>query len=115
MAVLSSHFLNAVDGTHAGAVAVSLMSIGDDGERETLFTAESDAHGRFSHGFDAVSGRSYEMVIASGAYFKTANLPRSGAQILDEIVVRFTTPDPDSRYHIPVIMAPNSYSCWWSA
>jgi 5-hydroxyisourate hydrolase len=55
------------------------------------------------------------MVIASGAYFKTANLPRSGAQILDEIVVRFTTPDPDSRYHIPVIMAPNSYSCWWSA
>jgi 5-hydroxyisourate hydrolase len=55
------------------------------------------------------------MVIASGAYFKTANLPRSGAQILDEIVVRFTTPDPDSSYHIPVIMAPNSYSCWWSA
>jgi 5-hydroxyisourate hydrolase len=43
MAILSSHFLNAVDGTHAGAVAVSLMSIGDDGQRETLFTAESDA------------------------------------------------------------------------
>ena len=115
MAVLSSHFLNAVDGTHASAVTVSLMSISDDGQRKTLFTAESDAHGRFSHGFDAVNGQSYEMVIASGAYFKTANLPRSGAQILDEIVVRFTTPDPDSRYHIPVIMAPNSYSCWWSA
>jgi 5-hydroxyisourate hydrolase len=30
-------------------------------------------------------------------------------------VVRFTTPDPDSSYHIPIIMAPNSYSCWWSA
>jgi 5-hydroxyisourate hydrolase len=55
------------------------------------------------------------MVIASGAYFRATNLPRSGAQILDEIVVRFTTPDPDSSYHIPVIMAPNSYSCWWSA
>ena len=115
MAILSSHFLNAVDGTHAGAVTVSLMSIGNDGRRETLFTAESDAHGRFSRGFDAVSEQSYEMVIASGAYFKTTNLPRSGAQILDEIVVRFTMPDPDSSYHIPVIMAPNSYSCWWSA
>ena len=115
MAVLSSHFLNAVDGTHAGAVEVSLMSISDDGQRKTLFTAKSDAHGRFSHGFDAVNGQSYEMVIASGAYFKTANLPRLGAQILDEIVVRFTTPDPSGRYHIPVIMAPNSYSCWWSA
>jgi 5-hydroxyisourate hydrolase len=55
------------------------------------------------------------MVIASGAYFKAADLPRSGAQILDKIVVRFTTPDPDSSYHIPIIMAPNSYSCWWSA
>ena len=115
MAVLSSHFLNAVDGTHAGAVAVSLMSIGDDGQRETLFITKSDAHGRFSHGFNAVNGQSYEMVIASGAYFKTANLPRSGVQILEEIVVRFITPDSDSSYHIPVIMAPNSYSCWWSA
>jgi 5-hydroxyisourate hydrolase len=55
------------------------------------------------------------MVIASGAYFKQADLPRSGAQILEEIVVRFTTLDPDCSYHIPVIMAPNSYSCWWSA
>ena len=115
MAILSSHFLNAVDGTHAGAVAVSLMSIDYDGQRATLFTTKSDAYGRFSHGFDAVNGQSYEMVIASGAYFKTANLPRSGAQILDEIAVRFTTPDPSGSYHIPVIMAPNSYSCWWSA
>ena len=115
MAVLSSHFLNAVDGTHAGAVPVSLVSIGDDGERKTLFTAESDAHGRFSQKFDAVSGQAYEMVIASGPYFRQTHLPRSGAQILEEIVVRFSTPDPDGSYHIPVIMAPNSYSCWWSA
>ena len=115
MAVLSSHFLNAVDGTHAGAVAVNLMSIGDDGQRKTLFTAESDAHGRFSHGFDAANGQSYEMVIASGAYFKQQPLPRDKAQILEEIVIRFSMPDPGARYHIPVIMSPNSYSCWWSS
>ena len=115
MAVLSSHFLNAVDGSHAGAVAVTLVSIGEHGQRQILFTAESDDGGRFSQAFEAVTGQTYEMVIASGAYFSTADLPRAGVQILDEIVVRFTTADPDASYHIPVIMAPNSYSCWWSA
>jgi len=115
VAVLSSHFLNAVDGSHAGAVVVTLVAIRGNGQRETLFSAESDEGGRFSQRFEATTGKTYEMVIASGAYFKQADLPRSGAQILEEIVVRFTTPDPDCSYHIPVIMAPNSYSCWWSA
>jgi len=42
-------------------------------------------------------------------------LPRDSVQILEEIVIRFTMLDPEARYHIPVIMSPNSYSCWWSS
>lgn len=115
MAVLSSHFLNAVDGTHAAHVTVTLVHIEGDGNRRTVFEAASDAGGRFSQEIEADAGGRYEMVISNGAYFATQALPQSGRQILEDIVIRFTMPDPSARYHIPVIMAPHSYSCWWQS
>ena len=84
------------------------------GKRHKLFKVRSDEGGRLTKEFEANVNVVYEMVIASGEYFQAFDLPRAGGQILDEIVVRFRTPDPNACYHIPVIMAPNSYSCWWS-
>jgi 5-hydroxyisourate hydrolase len=115
MATVSSHFLNGVDGTHAAHVGVKLVHLSGDGARQIVFTAHSDDGGRFSHEVETTAGDSYELVIASGAYFQQQSLPRDKAQILEEIVIRFSMPDPVARYHIPVIMSPNSYSCWWSS
>jgi 5-hydroxyisourate hydrolase len=115
MAKLSSHFLSGVDGTHAAHVGVKLVHLNGNGDRPIVFAAHSDDDGRFVHEVAAIAGDSYEMVIASGAYFKQQPLPRDKAQILEEIVIRFSMPDPRARYHIPVIMSPNSYSCWWSS
>lgn len=115
MAVLSSHLLNGVDGTHANAVNVNLIQINADGTRSVVFAEQSDEGGRFYKEVAAVTDAGYEMVIASGAYFAERDISVSGAQILSEIVIRFSMRDPDSRYHIPIIMSPNSYSCWWSS
>ena len=115
MAVLSSHLLNGVDGTHAGEVTVTLIQIAADGERSIVFEEKSDQGGRFQQDVAVVTDAGYEMVIASGAYFSGREIPVTGTQILHEIVIRFSMPDPDARYHIPVIMSPNSYSCWWSS
>ena len=114
MAYISSHFLNGTNGTHASAVGVKLIYIDAQGIRNKLFEAQSDDGGRFSHDFCAASNGKYEIVIASGIYFERQALPRTGVQILSEIVIRFTITNPDARCHIPVIMSPNSYSCWWS-
>ena len=114
MAVLTSHFLNGINGTHAANVGVNLIHINGNGIRNKLFAAQSDNGGRFSHDFDAVAGGTYEMLIASGCYFESLALPKVGAQILMEIVIRFNLSEPNMRCHIPVIMSPNSYSCWWS-
>ena len=35
-------------------------------------------------------------------------------QIMDEIIFRFSMPDREGHYHIPIIINPNSYSVWWS-
>ncbi len=115
MAVLSSHLLNGIDGTHAGEVAVTLIQIAADGERSVVFERQSDQGGRFHQDVAVVTDAIYEMLIASGAYFAGRDIPVIGRQILSEIVIRFSMPDPDARYHIPVIMSPNSYSCWWSS
>ena len=115
MAVLSSHLLNGVDGTHAGEVTVILIRIAADGIRSVVFEGQSDQGGRFQQEVPVAIDAGYEMVIASGAYFAGRDIPVTGRQILSEIVIRFSMPDPEARYHIPVIMSPNSYSCWWSS
>ena len=115
MAVLSSHFLDGTNGTHAAAVGVKLVHVDMAEGRQTVFSAFSDDRGRFTHDVNAIAGGKYEMLIASGAYFKGQVLPSDSVQILEEIVIRFNMPDPEARYHIPVIMSPNSYSCWWSS
>jgi 5-hydroxyisourate hydrolase len=55
------------------------------------------------------------MVIQSGAYFAAHGLAGAERQIVKEIVIRFAMPDPAGSYHIPLMIAPHSYSVWWSA
>ncbi|MDC1120411.1 hydroxyisourate hydrolase [Alphaproteobacteria bacterium] len=115
MAMLSSHLLNGVDGTHAGNVAISLIKIEAAGTRLPVFQGVSDEGGRFKCDVSADSDAIYEMVISSGTYFDVREIPHNGMKIMSDIVIRFSTPDISANYHIPVIMSPNSYSCWLSS
>ena len=114
MAVVSSHTLNGVDGTHAGGIAVSLRNLSSG---EMLFDTAMDDGGRLVQdiaGNVIDPAAKYELVFATGAYWQARDIARSGAQIMDEVVVRFVMTDGAARYHIPVILSPNSYSIWWS-
>ena len=115
MALLSSHFLNGTDGTHAGNVTVSLWRIGEGTERHLVFESRSEADGRFAEEVAVDTDAHYEMVVDSGAYFRGGAPRQDSLQICEEIVIRFRMPDPEWSYHIPIIMSPNSYSCWWSS
>ena len=115
MALLSSHFLNGTAGTHAGNVPVSLWRIGEGMGRHLVFKSQSEPAGRFAEEVAVDSDAHYEMVVASGAYFRGRAPRQDSLQICEEIVIRFRMPDPDRRYQIPIIMSPNSYSCWWSS
>jgi len=115
MATITSHTLNGTDGTHAGGIGVTLI---DRISGAVLVASETDIGGRLSlvipdHKIDPHG--SYELVFATGAYWASRSIPRDGAQIVDEVVIRFSMPDPGGRYHLPVILAPNSHSVWWSS
>lgn len=110
MAVLSSHTLNGTDGTHAGGIAVTLTNLTDG---TIVFTARMDDGGRLSQDIDAQvidPDVTYELVFDTGPYWAARNFPATVTQI----ALRFAMPDPEGKYHMPVILNPNSYSMWTS-
>ncbi|MFW2447364.1 MAG: hydroxyisourate hydrolase [Qipengyuania pacifica] len=110
MAMLSSHTLNGSDGTHAGGIAVTLTNLTDG---TVVFTARMDEGGRLSQDIDAqliYPDVTYELVFDTGLYWAARNIPATVTQI----ALRFAMPDPEGKYHMPVILNPNSYSMWTS-
>ena len=116
MATLSTHALNSVDGSHAAGVGIQLIQIASDGTRRVILGDETDKGGRFVATLeltDSDTQASYEMVLQSGEYFAGLGLIETDTQTVQEVVVRFSMPDSEQRYHIPFMLAPHSYSVWW--
>ena len=81
-----------------------------------MFDVRADEDGRISAPVNitpATRHALYEVVFHSAAHFgkKTGNDER---QIMRTIVMHITMPEPERRYHIPVIIAPHACSTWWS-
>ena len=111
MATVSTHVLDATDGSHAGGVAIRLVRTGEDAP---LLTSRTDAGGRMSETVD-ISGAdpetSYDLIFDTAAYWRArGRVPGRLAQV----VLRLGMPDPDIAYHSPVIISPNGYSTWIS-
>ena len=112
MATVSSHTLSGVDGSHAGGIAVRLVNLTTG---QTVFDTKMDDHGRLIQKVASPDPAArYELVFLTGAYWQGRVSGTHGARIVDEIAVRFTMPDPEGHYHIPLIMSPHGYSLWSS-
>ncbi len=112
MAIVSSHTLNSVDGSHAGGIKVRLSNT-DTGE--TLFETAVDDGGRLLQDVPTPDPHArYELVFETGPYWDARTAQSHGIRIMDEIVIRFSMPDAEGRYHMPLILAPHGYSTWSS-
>ena len=110
MATLSSHLLNSVNGTHASGVSVVINQINPSGDKKIFFETKTDESGRILKDFELTSedcACEYEMVCKTADYFLEKN-------IVTEIIIKFKMEDPKKKYHLPIIMSPNSYTIWWS-
>jgi 5-hydroxyisourate hydrolase len=118
MATVTTHLLNSVLGTHAGGVGIALLRIGPSEARTVVFERTTDAGGRLAETVKITSedaDAQYELVFQTGQYFAGQSLPHPAKQIVKEVVIRFSMPDPSASYHIPLMIAPNSHSVWWSS
>lgn len=115
MAIVTSHTLNSMDGTHAGAIAVTLIRL--DADAPVLFATRMDAGGRLSEVVDLIGAdpnTTYQLVFDTGPYWTERLMPARTCGIIDQIVLRFQMSDPDGDYHWPIILSPNGYSTWMS-
>lgn len=111
MATLTSHTLNGSDGTHAGGIPVTLTNLNTGA---LILTARMDEGGRLSQDIEAEvidPDAMYELVFDTAGYWAARNMPATVTQI----ALRFAMSDPAGKYHMPVILNPNSYSMWTSA
>ncbi len=113
MATVSSHTLNSVDGSHAGGIGVRLVNLSTG---SIAFDTKTDRGGRLSQEVAAPDPDAhYELIFQTGAYWQRLVADTSAARIIDEVAVRFTMPQPDGCYHMPLILSPHGYSLWCSA
>ncbi len=114
MATVSSHILDSVKGTHAAGIRCQLFRLGDS--RQLLFDVSADTEGRIAEpvAIDETNlGFEFELVLFGADYFAAQGI--AVASPLRTVVLRFTIDNRDARYHLPVMLAPHSYSTWWSA
>ena len=108
MAVVTSHLLNSVDGSHADGVHVRLVNIATG---EVVFDTSTGKGGRLSQDVANPDPKAeYEIAIDAGAFWAALGQPTR----VTEIALRFRMPQPDATYHSPIILSPNGYSVWVS-
>ena len=114
MAIISSHTLNGMNGTHAGGFPVRLINMTKNSE---IFRTSIDGNGRLEKNVDLSltdATEKFELIFDTGVYWNSLGLSASDNQIISEVVLRFSMPNKNARYHMPVILSPNSYSTWSS-
>ena len=114
MARLSTHVLDIAHGRPAAAMTVEVYRL-IDGRREPLTTARTNAQGRTDE--PLISGErlevgTYELEFHVGSYFKAMGVPQSDPPFLDHVVVRIGIAEADGSYHVPLLVAPYSYSTY---
>lgn len=106
--------LDTVRGGPAAGVEIELWSL-KEGERTHLKTATTNPGGRTDEpllGEEELRQGVYELVFHVGEYFAGGPAPVSEPPFLDLVPVRFAVADPDSHYHVPLLVSPWSYSTY---
>jgi 5-hydroxyisourate hydrolase len=105
---LSTHVLDTARGAPAAGIAIALFAL-DGPERTLLGRSITNADGRTNAPLaDDLPAGSYEIVFAAGAYFSERGI----AAFYDEIPVRFAIGVNGGHYHVPLLLAPWSYSTY---
>ena len=107
---VSTHILDAVAGTPAAGVSVSL-SMRDPSDSWLLAEAGvTDADGRLRFTTETTGG-AYRLTFATGLYFSDHGL----VGFYPEVVISFSTvtfDDAPGHYHVPLLLSPYSYSTY---
>jgi 5-hydroxyisourate hydrolase len=103
MTHVTTHILDAVSGTPAPDVTVTLSHL--DGA--TIDAAATDADGRLALGPDRLDDGDYSLTFATGAYFGA-----KGVTSFHPVVTVAFTVSGDAHLHVPLLLSPFAYSTY---
>lgn len=112
---LTTHVLDTAQGCPARQMTIELWSIDLDGERKLLKTIHTNHDGRTDTPLladEEFKTGIYELIFSVGDYFSKHidNLPQPA--FLDRVPLQFGIADPNSHYHVPLLVSPWSYSTY---
>lgn len=117
MSGLTTHILDLTHGTPAENVKIKLFRFDDELEtkKRLLQTTITNQHGRVDQPLldehEIVPGK-YELVFYIGDYFLRKGLKLDEPLFLDKVVVHFGISQPNSHYHIPLLISPWGYQVY---
>ncbi|MYR06168.1 hydroxyisourate hydrolase [Gordonia sp. SID5947] len=105
MTGISTHVLDAVSGSPARGVAISLR----DSTGTVLATGVTDDDGRIAQvNTEPVTPGTYHLVFDTGRWFDTHGI----TGFYPEIDICFAVDDPTRHHHVPVLLSPYSYTTY---
>ena len=93
---------------------VDLFAVEGDGRR-LLRSVTTNADGRTDAPVipkGELEAGTYELVFHAGAYLDAAGVAGESPRFLDLVPIRFGIADPGEHYHVPLLLAPYSYSTY---
>lgn len=111
---LTTHVLDTARGVPAEGLRVTLYRLSGD-RRQRIAEMVTNADGRTNGPIlpkGAFATGRYELVFHTGDYLDAAGAPPERPRFLGDIPIRFGISEPDSHYHVPLLLSPFGYSTY---
>jgi 2-oxo-4-hydroxy-4-carboxy-5-ureidoimidazoline decarboxylase len=112
---LSTHVLDTHSGRPAAGVTIELLELSTSGEHRVIARATSNRDGRTDApliGERPLPIGRYELRFHVGDYFARLKASQGDPPFLDVVPVRFAIAEPESHYHVPLLVTPWSYTTY---
>lgn len=113
MGKLTTHVLNTATGRPAAGLVIELFHTLP--ERRRVLAATTNADGRCDEPLlqgGALTRGHYELVFHVADYFRNQGTELSDPPFLDVVTLRFGIAEPQTHYHVPLLVSPWSYSTY---
>lgn len=111
---LTTHVLDTAQGLPAAGVKIALYRLSGNGHDKIAQTM-TNADGRTDAPIlpaEKFEVGTYELVFFAGDYLRSSGQAAHDPLFLDEIPIRFGMNDPQSHYHVPLLISPYGYSTY---
>jgi 5-hydroxyisourate hydrolase len=111
---LTTHVLDTARGIPAAGLAIALYKVSGNSHKK-IAEAVTNSDGRtdspiLPKGDFAVGV--YELVFKAGDYLRASGQAGAEPVFLDEVPIRFGISDPESHYHVPLLLSPFGMSTY---